>query len=517
MTGGGLLGLVAYGSQNVVLSGNPDMTYFYKVFRRYTHFAMESIAQQMDGPDQLFYDQPIKVRFKIPRIGDLVSDMYFTFQLPDIYSKYISPRVRSYQYEFQWSKYIGCALIQNAAFFIGGQKIQEFDGSYLLAKALADYKTDEFAKWERLVGNVAELVDPANGIYAGGTNQTGYPSVIRDPSRPLGSQLNRPSLFGQTIRVPLPFWFAENAGSALPLVGLQYHECEVQLTLNPINQLYTVLDASGFRVAPGIQTSASLANIRSNLPDYTSIVDISGQIRAFLTDMGADVPALNTWNLQPTIETTYIYLAEEERTLFATTPLSYLIHQLTWYPFPTIYTRQILDLETHNPIERLLFVNRRSDTLQYRNDFSNWTNWWNYPSTPYLPPPGTVPLLTQAFSSGVLIQFAQLQILQGLRVLCDGNEIQEIKPIDYFTKITPWKYTSGNPGEVLPIYSFCLHSPDFQPSGSLNSSRIRVFQVEVNPYTLPPNTTYVYDLTIYVESVNFVEFAAGMAGLKYAL
>jgi hypothetical protein len=39
----------------------------------------------------------------------------------------------------------------------------------------------------------------------------------------------------------------------------------------------------------------------------------------------------------------------------------------------------------------------------------------------------------------------------------------------------------------------------------------------VNPYTLPPNTTYVYDLTIYVESVNFVEFAAGMAGLKYAL
>ena len=179
MTGGGLLGLVAYGSQNVVLSGNPDMTYFYKVFRRYTHFAMESIAQQMDGPDQLFYDQPIKVRFKIPRIGDLVSDMYFTFQLPDIYSKYISPRVRSYQYEFQWSKYIGCALIQNAAFFIGGQKIQEFDGSYLLAKALADYKTDEFAKWERLVGNVAELVDPANGIYAGGTNQTGYPNVIR--------------------------------------------------------------------------------------------------------------------------------------------------------------------------------------------------------------------------------------------------------------------------------------------------------------------------------------------------
>ena len=49
MTGGGLLTLVAYGSQNVLLSGNPDVTFFYKVFRRYSHFSMESVTQQMDG------------------------------------------------------------------------------------------------------------------------------------------------------------------------------------------------------------------------------------------------------------------------------------------------------------------------------------------------------------------------------------------------------------------------------------------------------------------------------------
>jgi hypothetical protein len=101
--------------------------------------------------------------------------------------------------------------------------------------------------------------------------------------------------------------------------------------------------------------------------------------------------------------------------------------------------------------------------------------------------------------------------------VCDGNEIQEEKPIDYFTKITPWKTLSGRPGVLLPVYNFTLHSPDTQPSGSLNTSRIKNFQVEVDFYPLPVNTNYVYDLTIYVENLNWFEVAGGMGGLKYAL
>jgi hypothetical protein len=516
MTGGGLLVLVAYGSQNVILSGNPQMTFFYKVFKRYSHFAIENVSQQMDGPDQLFFDQPIKIRTKIERIGDLLSDLYFSFQLPDIYSKYISPSVRTYQYEFQWANYIGCAVLSNVAFFIGGQKMQEFDGSYLLSRALLDFPNAKFQKWKTLVGETPELTDPANGLYAGGLGQTGYPNVIQDRSRALGAQVNRPSIFGQTITVPLPFWFTD-MGNALPLVGLQYHDCEVQITLNPINQLYTVLDASGYRVRPGVQTIASSVNIQSNLPDYANIMDISGELRSFLTDVGAVVPALNTWNLVPRIQATYVYLNEEERAIFATTPLSYLVHQVTPYPFPQLYNRQILDLQTHNPVERLVFVQRRSDSLPFRNAFANFTNWWNFPMAPYLPPVNTVPLLKNSLTSGIFLPFAQIGILQAMRVLCDGNEIQEEKPIEYFTKITPYKYVDGNPNQVIPVYTFTLGSLSTQPMGSLNTSRVRVFQVEVAPYPLSPATTYVYDLWIYVESINFVEIAGGMGGLKYAL
>jgi hypothetical protein len=518
MTGGGLLGLIAYGAQNVILSGNPQMTFFYKAFRRYSHFSQESITTIMDGPNELFYDQPIKVRAKIQRSGDLLSDMYFSFRVPDIFSKFLPTSYnRPTQIQYQWVRYLGAAIIQNAAFFIGGQKIQEFDGNYLLAKALADYDTDKFDKWRELVGDIPELTDPGNGAYAGGTNRTGYPTVFKDNTSPNGGQVNRPSIFGQDIHVPLSFWFSDFNSLALPLVGLQYHECEVQITLNPIRTLYTLLDVSGYRVAPDYKMLQSLALIRNNQPDYVTSGDISGQWRFFATDVGSTVPSLNGWFLNPRIQSTYIYLTEEERHVFASTPLSYMFSQVTNYPFPGLFNRQILDLETHNPITRLLFVPRRSDSLLYRNDFGNLTNWWNFPNPPFNPTPNLSAINTSAYSSGRLIPQGQMDILRAIRVICDGNEIQEEKPIDYFTKITPWKSLNGKPLKLVPVYNFALGSPSTQPNGSVNASRIRNFQVEVDVHPLPVNTNYVYDLNIYVENINFLVIEGGMGGLKYAL
>ena len=78
MTGGGQLVLIAYGSQNVILCGNPQMTYYYKIFKRYSHFSMENVSTAMDGPNELQFDQTIQLRAKIKRVGDLLSDLYFS-------------------------------------------------------------------------------------------------------------------------------------------------------------------------------------------------------------------------------------------------------------------------------------------------------------------------------------------------------------------------------------------------------------------------------------------------------
>jgi hypothetical protein len=519
MTGGGILTLVAYGAQNVILSGNPQMTYFYKAFKRYTHFAMENIAIPLEGPNEVSYDTPIRLRAKIPRYGDLLSELYFVFRLPDIFSKNIPPTSggRISQWEFQWVRYIGAAMIQNAAFFVGGQKIQEFDGSYLVSRALLDMDQDTFAKWRTLVGDNAELTNPSEGVYAGGTSGTGYPTVIANPTLPPGTpQTNRPSIFGQTIYVPLSFWFTDSPSQAVPLVGLQGHECEVQLTLAPLNTLYTVLDISGQRVSPDFRSNSTQTELETNNPLYASNSDTSPQIRNFLTDIGVTPPPLNSIFMNARLQGNFVYLPKDEQTIFAGRPLAYCMRQITPYPFPGLMNRQVVDLQTHNPITRLLVVQRRSDSVN-RNDFVNFTNWVNYPNAPYQPTPGILAASQQSGTSGLLIPNAQRDIVRSLRVLCDGNEIQEARPSEFFNWLSTYQYVKGIGQDGLLLYSFQLDQNPIQPSGSINSSKIRVFQLELDVYPLPVNPNYTYNVTVYVENLNWFEVASGMGGLKYAL
>ena len=120
-------------------------------------------------------------------------------------------------------------------------------------------------------------------------------------------------------------------------------------------------------------------------------------------------------------------------------------------------------------------------------------------------------------SSGLLIPQGQIETIRAIRVLADGNEIQQEKPIDYFTRITPFRSLTGDSDHLIPVYSFTLHSPTNQPAGSINASRIRNFQVEIDVFPLPLNTTYTYNMYLYVESYNFFEVTAGMGGKRFAV
>jgi hypothetical protein len=522
MPGGGLYSLVAYGAQNVLLSGNPDFTYFYKTYKKYSHFSEESVTFAMDGPQDLQYDQPIQVRFKIQRVADLVRDMYFVFNLPDIYCKYIDLQTsnRDSQYNFAWANFIGCHIIQQIGVYIAGQKIQEFDGDYMIAKAQSDLDTDAYAKWAHLVGHVPELINPANGVYAGGSAGTGYPIVYNSngPSGSTQGNVNRPSIFGRRIQVPLPFWFTETTFESLPLVSLQYQECEIQITLRPINQLYTILDPSGNTVAPGYKFNPSPQPLQPENVYYTSVSDISDvTINNFLTDIGQPKPLLNSWPLNPQIQLTYVYVTDEERAQFAGEPLQYLVRQITRYNFLGLTSRQIVELNTHNPINRIFILPSRSDSVLNRNQVANFSNWINPNKAPFIPPTGWNPLITTNYTSGIFVLNGQKSILETLRILGDGNELQEIKPAEYFSQVVPWKYLTGVPDTGILVYPFGLHSPNTQPDGSINSSRIKLFQVDLGVYPLPANSFYQYNFAIFVENLNWVNISSGMGGLKYAL
>ncbi len=523
MPGGGMYAFVTYGSQNVLLSANPDMTYFYKVFRKYTHYAEESFSITFDGPNELKWDQSIQIRAKLPRYTDLIRDMYFVFTLPDIYSKYVESR-QPYQYNFAWAEYIGCHIIQSAAIYIGGSKIQEFDGTYIVSKANVDMTNTQFEKFKELVGQVPEMYDPANGQYTGGlsnpTVQGSYPTVYRNPN--VTSQLNRPSIMGRDLYVPLPFWFSQDPSLALPLCALQLQEVQLQIVLRPLRELYTINDPSGYPVAPGYRMNATAAAYQNNVPTYIPdpTYDVSNNnfyINNFLTDIGFDLPPKNELPYNPRLYCTYVYLTDEERVVFATNELKYLIYQNNWYNFPAEYKRNFLQLEIHNPITRLLIVPRRSDSIPYRNAAYNYTNWVNPRRPPFVATPGLTTQPTNYATSGLLVPQGQKEIVRELRIICDGNELQDSRPGDYFSRVVSYKYYEGcNDVQVVP-YPFSLKYSPIQPSGSINASRIKTFEVDLYPYQLPANTPYVYDITIYIESINWVVIASGTGDLKYAV
>ena len=522
MPGGGLLSLICFGTQNVLLSGNPDMTYFYKTFKKYTHFSLETTSKAMDGPTDYPYDKSIQIKARVDRVGDLLTDMYFSFQIPAIYSKYqaINPTLGpTKQHEFKWVRALGAAAIQSVFITVGPNKIQEFTGEYLMARALIDYPADKYAKWQKLVGDIPDLNDPAKGIYGNPTAATfgQYPTVYPDIRNNV--QTNSPSIPSYTIYVPLPFWFTEE-GESLPLVGLQYYTVDITINLAPSQTLYTTLDPSGNRTSPEYRVDPTKINILSpNTPTYINADTSTKQLRNFLTDINQTVPALNSWSFNPTLHTTYAFLPEKERIIFATTPLIYVTRQVTPISFQEIVNNDLLTLDIHNPITRLIMVPRRSDSLLYRNDFMNFTNWAFYPNKPRIDTQvADNNFLTELrVSTGLLVANGQIDIIQNLRILADGNQIQEMKPNSFYTDLTSFKYLSGGANTRIPVYTFELHSPTHQPAGSLNSSRIRKFQVDLQVHPLPLNSTYIYNMNIYVENLNFFLIESGMGDNKYAL
>jgi len=179
--GGGLLQLVAYGAQDVYLTGNPQITFFKVVYRRHTNFAIEAIQQTFNG-------NPIygsTVNCQISRNGDLINRMYLQVDV----DKRVSGGTTTYV------NYLGLRLIKSVVIEIGGQQIDKHYSDWLYI-------------WN-------ELSLPLGKRYA-------YDTMV-------GADKDIVSNADTTLYIPLEFWFCRNVGLALPLIALQYHEVKVKI------------------------------------------------------------------------------------------------------------------------------------------------------------------------------------------------------------------------------------------------------------------------------------------------
>lgn len=128
MSGGGLMQLVAYGSQDIYLTGNPQITFFKVVYRRHTNFAIEAIEQVFNGNPT--FGQ--KVTATISRNGDLINCVYLQVTLPALsVNSVYSPTATTPAATVAWTNSLGHALIKYVDIEIGGQRIDRHYGMWL--------------------------------------------------------------------------------------------------------------------------------------------------------------------------------------------------------------------------------------------------------------------------------------------------------------------------------------------------------------------------------------------------
>jgi len=118
MSSGGLLQLVAYGSQDVYLSGSPQITFFRVVYRRHTNFAMESMEQTFTGNA----DFGRKVSCLVARNGDLIHKAYLQIDLP--------PLTANSGKTVSWTRNIGHVILDEISVEIGGAIIDRHYGMW---------------------------------------------------------------------------------------------------------------------------------------------------------------------------------------------------------------------------------------------------------------------------------------------------------------------------------------------------------------------------------------------------
>jgi len=185
--------LVAYGAQDVYLTGNPEVTFFQAKYKRHTNFAMENIEQTVNGTAA----NSGRVSVTVARNGDLVGDMYIQLESDE------DTTITTAAGDCNW---VAERAVNNVELSIGGQRIDK-----------------HYQKWWRM-----------------------YSELYLDESKKASWGKMTTAGDGKTVYLPLIFFFNRNPGLYLPLIALQYHEVRLDFDLS--SNFDTYLDKNVFKV-----------------------------------------------------------------------------------------------------------------------------------------------------------------------------------------------------------------------------------------------------------------------------
>jgi len=515
--------LVAYGAQDVFLTGTPEITFWKVSYRRHTNFAMESIEQTFSGQA----DFGRRVTCTISRNGDLAYRTYLQVTLPQIDQDMKGAAGAVYA---RWLDFPGEQLIAQVEVEIGGQRIDRQYGDWMHIWNQLTLSKEQQDGYYKMVGNTTQLTyitDPGFANVSGPCAAAGGPSQVCAP---------RNALPETTLYVPLQFWFCRNPGLALPLIALQYHEVKINIDFRPIGEcLWAVKDLTGtgtMSVSQAYQQSLVAASLyvdyifldtderrkmAQNPHEYLieqvqftgdeSVGSSSNKIKLNFNHPCKEL----VWVVQPDANVDYCASLEGGETLFKT---------LGAQPFNYTDAIDALPNAVHafGGLDQTSGANAfvtsgglfEMDQAGTAGANASWGGESNAGSS--LSDAGTFVLAETALDMHCWgenpVVTAKLQL--------NGQDRFSEREGSYFDVVQPYQHHTRSPETGINVYSFALRPEEHQPSGSCNFSRIdnAVLQLVLSAGTVSGTNTA--KVRVYAVNYNVLRVMSGMAGPAYS-
>ena len=554
--GGGLMQLVAYGAQDVYLTGNPQITFFKVVYRRHTNFSVEPIQQVFNGSP----DFGRTVTATLNRNGDLITNMYSVVQL----SASLNDPDGS---EWAYVRRLGYAMIAETKVEIGGSKIDEQYGDWLNI-------------WYELTHKIGQ--------------ERGHAAMIGDTSAFNAFAFDHDQA---NLYIPLIYWFNRFNGLALPLIALQYHDVRVTIQYAALNRCIN------WNCSEQFSPQASSLNVRMEdsylLIDYVyldseerkrfaqasheylieqlqftgseALSSVSNKYRLnfnhpskYLIWVAHLDPFVNqnnylayspndNWSAALETAAKLIWLQTRndlENTGGDVSGAAYTLASangdgvntaLTINNAPTLFTlAEKVDAQAMF-VDAGLYSASVDNVVVLRNDLTTAdisvlvgdllveladagitaANGLNFlsdglnVSTVYV---------QDAFNYGVNVDRSQNPVALAKLQLNGHDRFQE-RDGNYFNYVQPYQHFSNTPSDGINVYSFALKPEDHQPSGTCNFSRIDNATLNLSllsANSIPAMSTLQSllgsdsTLNIYTVNYNVLRVMSGMAGTAYS-
>jgi hypothetical protein len=499
--GGGLMQLVAYGAQDVYLTGNPQITFWKVTYRRYTNFSMESIEQTFNGQA----DFGRRVTCTVSRNGDLAYRTYLQVTLPQVDANHA-----------RWLDFPGEQLVSQVEVEIGGQRIDRQYGDWMHIWNQLTLTSEQQRGYYKMIGNTTQLTyvtDPSFAAVDGPCGGDG-PAQVCAP---------RNALPETTLYVPLQFWFCRNPGLALPLIALQYHEVKINLDLRPIDECLWAVDA--------------------------------------LTTSGKqDSTAYNQSLVAASLYVDYVFLDTDERRRMAQNPHEYLIEQLQFTGDESVgSSSNKIKLNFNHPCKELVWVVQPDENVDYCASLSGNSLLFNCMGAQpfnYTDAVDALPNSLSAFggaaanddvigasglfhddgvaadaTTGSAVSDAGTFVLgeAALDMHCwglnpvvvaklqlNGQDRFSEREGTYFDQVQPFQAHTRAPDTGINVYSFALRPEEHQPSGSCNFSRIDNATLQLVLSNNTVSGTKTAKVRVYATNYNVLRVMSGMGGLAYS-